>query len=196
MKSRFMFLALTILVSAGCAWTGQEVNLKPNITVKESSIGKGKAISVNVDDERPRKALGNKMPNGGGEINSVRDPKEIVEESLLFGLTRLGFKPGIQNNNSTKLKAELRSIDYKIAMGFWMGTLTVDVALKGICKVDGQIKYEKLHRGKREESVGRVQSEDENKEYIENAMSQAFNSLLSDNDLINCLAGTTGGAAL
>jgi len=190
MRLWFMFLVSSILVAAGCAWTGQELDLKPNVTVKEASLGNGRTISVEVDDERPRKALGNKVPEGGGEINSKREPKEIVEEALLLGLTRLGFKPIInQNINGNKLKAELRSIDYRTAVGFWASTLTVDVALKGICIVDGRHKYEKVQRGHHQESIQVVQSEENNKEYIEDAMSQAINNVLSDDGLIQCLAG-------
>jgi hypothetical protein len=146
-------------------------------------------VYVEVEDERPRNAFGTKIPQGGGEITPVQDPKVAVAEALVLGMTRLGFNPVLaQSGGSAKLRAELRAIDYKVNMGFWAGSLTVDVALKSICIVDGQRKYEKLQRGHHEESIQVVQSTSNNESYINDALSQAINQVLSDAALLQCLA--------
>ncbi|MFC1890719.1 YajG family lipoprotein [Thermodesulfobacteriota bacterium] len=160
--------------------------------MNEANVGRGQIVYVEVDDERPRNAFGTKVPTGGGEITPIQDPKEVVTEALVLGLTRLGFKPVLaQNESNSTLRAELRAIDYKVTQGFWAGGLTVDVALKGICIVDGQRKYEKLHRGHYEASIMGVQTTYNNELYINDALSQAINKVLSDRELIQCL--TVGG---
>lgn len=186
---RFLILSTSLVLVSGCAWTAQQVNLKPNVNVNEASLGHGQDLYVGVDDERPRNAFGTKLPVGGGEITPIQDPKEVVAEALVLGMTRLGFKPVLaQRSGIANLRAELRAIDYKVNQGFWSGTLTVDVALKGICIVAGQSKYEKLHRGHHEESVMGAQSTSENESFINDALSQAINQVLSDGALMQCLA--------
>ena len=189
MTSRFVFLTAGLVLLSGCAWTAQQVNLKPSVTVNEAELGRGQTVYVLVDDERPSNALGTKIPEGGGQITPIQDPKEVVTQALVLGMTRLGFKPVLSEaGGSPQLRGELRAIDYKINQGFWAGGLTVDVALKAICIVDGQRKYEKLHRGHHEESIQVVQSASNNESYINDALSQAIDQVLTDDALMQCLA--------
>ena len=191
MASRALWLTASLFLMSGCAWTAQQVNLKADVTVNEANLGRGQSVFVDVNDERPKNALGTKVPTGGGEITPIQDPKEVVSQALVLGVTRLGFKPVKGQGGSATLKAELRAIDYKVNQGFWAGGLTVDVALKSICIVDGRQQYEKMHRGHHEESIQVAQTAAENEEYINAALSQAINEVLTDGALMQCLAGTT-----
>ena len=75
-----------------------------------------------------------------------------------------------------------------IIRGFWAGTLRVNVGLKAICIRGPNRPYEKLHRGEFEESVQVVQQGEANGRYINTAVSAAVNALLSDQELMDCLA--------
>lgn len=188
MKFHFALLGAIFVFLSGCAWTSQEVKLDPNVNVTQQDFGHGKTIYIDVEDERQRRAFGNKVPQGGGEITPMQEPKAVLTEALVQGMTRLGFKPILeQRANIPKLKTELRAIDYKVAMGFWSGGLTVDVGLKSICIVDGIGKYEKFYRGHHAENIQVAQSQENNEIYINSAFSQAINNLLSDSNLLNCL---------
>lgn len=190
MKLRFLLFTVCLFLASGCAWTSQQVQLDPTVNVSEADIGRGQAVYVEVADERPRDAFGTKIPAGGGEITPVQEPREVVTEALITGLNRLGFITVLdQDESSSKLRGELRAIDYKVNQGFWAGGLNVDVALKAICVTGGQRKYEKLHRGHYEESIQMAQTKSSNESHINEALSQAINNVLNDGELIKCLAG-------
>jgi hypothetical protein len=73
-------------------------------------------------------------------------------------------------------------------MGFWAGTVKVDISLKAICIRGSQRPYEQLHRGEIADSVQLVQSAAANNSYISQAVSAAVNSLLQDRKLLICLS--------
>jgi uncharacterized lipoprotein YajG len=191
MTSRTVVLAFSFVLVSGCACTAQQVNLRPTVAVNRMALGlgQGRPVHVEVADERPANALGTKVPVGGGEITPVQVPAEVVSDALVDGLDQLGFQPlRDRSNDPPTLRVELRAIDYKVAQGFVAGSLSVDVAMKAICVVESQHKYEKLYRGHHEESIQVVQSQSQNESYINDALSEAINQVLRDRDLLQCLA--------
>jgi uncharacterized lipoprotein YajG len=185
-----LVLLCALLGTSGCAWTAQRVNLNPAVAVPASRIGKGRPVFVEVKDERPSEILGYKVPAGGGEIKPSQDPALVGRGALVGGLTQLGFQPAAQASAATPaLAVELRAIDYKVTQGFWSGGLYVDVAMKALCKIGDTIKYDALYRGHHEENIQVAQSQAENEEYINDALSQAINGALRDERLLQCLAG-------
>jgi uncharacterized lipoprotein YajG len=192
MTSRALASICSLVLVSGCAWTAQQVNLRPVVTVSQVDLGQGRPVRVVVDDERPANALGTKVAIGGGEITPAQQPAEVVRTSLVDGVTQLGFKPLRDGqDDAPTMKVELRAIDYKVAQGFWAGGLTVDVAMKAICLIDRQSRYEKLHRGHYEDAIQVVQSQSQNESYINSALSEAINQVLGDRDLLQCLATHT-----
>jgi len=112
-----------------------------------------------------------------------------VQKALVEGLARQRFKPVIDANpESRELRVEIRNLDYTMLMGFWAGTLKVDISLKAICIRGSQRPYEQLHRGEFTESVQVVQGAEANNSYISQAVSGAVNSLLQDRKLLTCLS--------
>jgi hypothetical protein len=182
-------LVCVLLGVSGCAWTSQQVNLNPTVDVTLSPVGNGRAVFVDVDDERPTKLLGHKVVVGGGEITSAQDPVLVTRGALVRGLTQLGFTAASERSDGTpELNVELRAIDYKITQGFWSGGLYVDVAMKAICKFGHTARYDEMYRGHHEESIQVVQSQASNERFINDALSQAINAALGDRELIQCLA--------
>jgi uncharacterized lipoprotein YajG len=76
---------VVVLLLSGCAWTGQQVNLSPNIDSRRTPVVSGRMVLIQVDDERPSKILGHKAPAGGGEITAIQDPAVVVRDALARG---------------------------------------------------------------------------------------------------------------
>ena len=174
----------------GCAWTAQQVRVSPQVTIAASSIGGGAEIGLKVQDARASQTLGTKVPAGGGQITTSNSVATAVEDGLAQGLRRQGFtvasaaaKTGIRD-----LSVEIRAVDYKTAQGFWAGTVTVDVALEGVCELDRVPRVEKIFRGHREDAIQVAQSDYWVQQYVDGALSEAMNSLLGDAELMRCLA--------
>jgi len=184
-------LALLVLLSlSGCAFTPQAVSIAPNVNVAASNIGSGREVSLNVVDERPKKTLGTVGARGiGADISLEGDLVAAVQRALADGFEKMDFKPGnAQLGNNTGIRVEIRNLDYVIIQGFWAGTLRVDAGLKAICIRNGLRPYEKLYHGEFVESIQVVQGKEANERYINTALSDAVNSLLSDRELLDCLA--------
>jgi hypothetical protein len=172
----------------GCAWTGQQVDLSPNIESKRGPVVNDRRVLIRVDDERPSRIFGHKAPAGGGEITPVQDPVVVVHDAFARGLTQLGFVPTESAEDAAQLEIELRAIDYKVMQGFWSGGLYVDVVLKAICRFGPMIRYDEVFKGHHEERVQIAQSKSSNEAFINDALSQAINAALWDEQLIQCLA--------
>ena len=178
-------------VLGGCAFATQEpIHVKPDLVHAKNSIGGGKAVLLDVADERPSKNLGTRGVRGvGSELTVTDDFAATVRDSLSQGLTELGFAPSTSMPADARvLKVEIRDLTYKADMGFLAGTLNVDCALKAICQIGQNRPFEKLFRGEHEESIQVVQGEVANIRYVNDAVSKAVNELLGDPELVQCLA--------
>jgi hypothetical protein len=87
-----------------------------------------------------------------------------------------------------ELRIELRALEYGVAPGIVLATLRTGAAMKGICIIGNTRPYEKLYRGEHEESILVVQFASQNEQYLNEALSQAIQNLVQDQELIRCLA--------
>jgi uncharacterized lipoprotein YajG len=187
---RYSVALLVLLSLSGCAFTPQAVSIAPDVKISASKIGNGREVSLNVVDERPKKTLGTVGARGvGADISIEGDLVVAVQRALADGLARMDFKPGnAQLGNNVGIRVEIRNLDYVIIQGFWAGTLRVDAGLKAICIRNGLRPYERLYHGEFVESIQVVQGKVANERYINTALSDAVNGLLSDRELLDCLA--------
>ena len=160
------------------------------VDVQASRIGADHAVNLNVVDERPRPTLGTRSVGGvGADLTIEGNLASIVQKALAEGLSKQSFKPlSGANAESRELRVEIRNLDYTVIMGFWEGTLRVDVSLTAICIRGAQRPYEQLHRGEVVQGVQVVQSDEANNMYVSQAVSAAVNSLLRDQALLKCLS--------
>ena len=196
--ARWVALVVITLVESACAWTAQKAQLRPQVSVPTANLGGGTNVYVRTVDERTSEVLGNRGAGAvGAEISaSSADVIGAVDQSLTAGLRDLGFTiVPAASNNASELKVEVRALQYKVAMGFWAGSLDVDAALKAICICGKDRSYEQLHRGHYEDSLQVVQGADNNNEFINSALSSAINEVLRDRQLLDCLAGTDRGSS-
>lgn len=190
MKLGWLTILAAIALSSGCAFAPQAVIISPQVDVQASEVGADRSVNLNVVDERPRTTLGTRGVRGvGADLTIEGDLSATVQKALVEGLAKQRFKPLIDSNpESRELRVEIRNLDYTMIMGFWSGTLKVDISLKAICIRGSQRPYEQLHRGEIAESVQVVQSAEANNSYISQAVSAAVNSLLKDRKLLICLS--------
>jgi uncharacterized lipoprotein len=193
MSKTALFLAAGL--ASGCAFTAQTARLAPTATVQSSNVGQGAAVYVQTVDERPSDVVGNRGVGGNGaEIKaSTAELVSVVNSSMVDGLGKLGFAPTLQRADGLpELRVEVRALDYKVAQGFWAGSLDVDAALKAICIRGDQRPHEQLHRGHYEDSIQVIQGADNNDTYINSALSKAIGEVLHDRPLMDCLAAGAG----
>lgn len=179
-----------LLLSTGCVWTSQAVDIRPEIQVSSSSIGQGRQVYLGIADERPRSTLGTRGVRGvGANLTLKEDLVKTVENAVTGGLKRQGFNViSAKAAEGRELRIEIRNLDYSVTQGFWSGTLRVENGLKAICIIGLNRPYERLYRGEHEESIQVVQTEASNNEYVSKAVSLAINQLLQDERLMKCLS--------
>ena len=189
MKTIRISLVSLVVMASGCAFTPQAIELQPKTHVVESSVGKGRAVFVNVVDERSRKTLGTRGAGIGSDLSLAGDLPSIIRTSISDGLTRQGFSTNAASvPDAAELRVEIRDLDYEVRSGFWAGSLRTECNLKGICQRKAVPQYQKLYNGKFESSIQVVQSDERNNEFVNLAVSRALDSLLGDDMLLKCLA--------
>jgi hypothetical protein len=126
----------------------------------------------------------------GADLTIDGNLTQIVRTAIADGLSKQAFSPiaAGTSTSTSELRVEIRNLDYTMIMGFWAGTLRVDVGLKANCVRGTTRPYEKLFRGEHVESVQVVQSPENNNQYISTAVGDAVSSLLKDQELMRCLA--------
>lgn len=183
-------IGLLMALLTGCAFTPQEANLDPTISVMPSQEGQGVTVSVNVVDERPSKSLGHRGSGygKGAEITATRDLDVVVYDKITAALRTKGFTvtdAGVESPVS--LKIEVRLLEYTTSVGFWTGGVHVNGALKAIATNDGEV-YERMYRSDDEERVVFVPDASSNEKMINESLSFLLNQVIGDNALIGHLA--------
>ncbi len=185
MKRSWIIPAFFILLATGCAHSPQMVAPKPVINTPIASVGGGRSVFVTVADERTMSGLGTRE---GGEIMVGSTLSEIVRSSISEGLQRQGFRPvSIAEANSRELHVEIRDLFYVLTRGIWTDKVRVECGLKVICSTGANRLYEKFYRGERAENIGSDPTRAENEGYVNDALSEALNSVLQDQQLIQSL---------
>ncbi len=190
MEARWWIAGVLAALLVSCAYTPQTVSLKPQVQVSETEVGRGQTVGVTSVDERPSSAIGNRAtPGMSAEITSDPDVAPTVQGALTEGLRRQGFNPvAATGEDARALRVEIRNVEYKISAGIFSSKLRTEAVLKGICILGTARPYERLYRGQKEKNIMVVQSESQNEELLNEALSQAINSLLKDSELLKCLA--------
>ena len=187
---RLATVLILITILGGClSNTPQAISISPKVDIPQSQVGKGRDLLVYVADDRPKKTLGTLAVAAGGDISIEGDLVTSVQRAVNEGMSRMSFKTtAIKENAKSELRVEIRNLDYTVIERVCYLTLRIDAALKGICIREGNRLYEKLYHGDFEKTIYKSQSKEANSQYINTAVSTAVNALLSDKELIACLA--------
>lgn len=187
-------LALVVLSGTvfnyGCASAPQKVVIKPVLSVKATAAGQGQEIWTDVVDARPRSTIGTLDSLGiKTDLLVEGDLQTAVRDSVADGLRLQGFSPvDARPEDARELRVEIQDLEYTVTTNFWAHTLRTECALRAVCILGNRRPYENVYRGKFQDSVLVIQSEEANKGYINAAVSNAVNALLQDPQLLHCLA--------
>src|SRR5258705_2307961 len=97
MKGRGILLFALAVINAGCVFTPQAVNLRPQVQATTGLSGQGRSVLVTVVDERPRSTLGTRGVRGvGADLTLAQDFPTVVRSAVSDGLQRQGFTPKTQ----------------------------------------------------------------------------------------------------
>lgn len=189
MKKISFLLSFFLIAGAGCALTPQAVKVKPDVEIISDQTVTKKQVQLEIVDERPRQQLGKRTYGMSAQITIAGNITDTLRQSISDGLTQKGFlvtpnKPP----DGRELRVEIRDIDYKYNQGFLVNSVTVNCVIKGICLIGSSRSYENLYRGDIQENVMFIQTGTANEKYVNAAISKAINSLLNDQQLMQCLA--------
>lgn len=190
---RKSLVVLAVLAAGGCAWTSQELHLRPAPHPPPISVGEGRAVYLDVVDARGTAVIGRRaFGAGGGKILVGEDLVGVVRDGLSQGLRQLGFKPKERLEPGTaQLRVEIRQISYSVTQGMAVAVLHIGVAIHASCSGGKSDPLERLYGGEHDDHLVVAQSTSQNEQYVSDALTQALEQLLRDDALTNCLAKTT-----
>lgn len=187
---RIFFLLIGLLALNACAFTPQQALLAPKIQIAETNIGLGTEIALRIVDERADKTIGHRGGAyfKGAKITSEQDVPALINEKVIEGLRKKGFRPVVYQKEFPKsLKVEIRLLQYSTSTGFWTGGIHMKSTLKAVAKKDGK-EYENIYRVDNEKRVFFVPGSSKNEQIINQAISEVLQKLFQDQELISFLA--------
>lgn len=189
MKKSLVILAGIVTLS-GCAFTPQQANLAPTVSIIASDEGKNVAVGVRVIDERPSKSLGRRGTAYGAaaEITAAQDLAVVVQQQVIDGLRKKGFNPvEFDRTKEPRLTVEIRLLEYSTSQGFWTGGVHIKGALKAVA-TRASDNYERMYRSEKEERVIVVPTAESNEKLINMALTELLDQMFADTDLFKFLA--------
>ena len=155
MKRLAVVLFFVAVFTSGCAFIPHKpVVIKPDLSVKENTIGQGQEVWINVVDERSELILGTRSFGIGSEISVEGDLRMAVSNSLTDGLMRQSFSPVYtRSSDGRELRVEIRNLNYTLTQGFWENTVRARCGLKAFCFLGNSRLYEYLYRGEYQTGV-------------------------------------------
>ncbi|MBI5410069.1 MAG: hypothetical protein HZA14_11940 [Nitrospirae bacterium] len=189
-KKYFVLLLMPIFFAGGCAYMTQTAELNPTLEVKESTIGQGKKVAVEVVDEREDVTLGRRASAYGqaAPITSNQDMVQIFKPRILEGLQKMGFKPiSSAENESRSLRVEIRLIQYVSTPSLVTFNSSAKATL-GVIAHNAKEIYEKKYRvSSKEIQTIVVPTADKNTALINEAASNVLLELFRDQNLFDFL---------
>lgn len=188
---KLLAIALAPLIFlGGCAFTPQQANLAPIVSIASSNEGNNVTVAVRVLDERLSKTLGRRGTAYGAaaEITAAQDVAVVVQKHILAGLREKGFNPvDYAEAKDPSLTVEVRLLEYSTSTGFWTGGVHIKGAVKAIA-VRGGANYERMYRTEKEERVVVVPTAEMNEQWLNTALSNVLHEMFEDVGLFRFLA--------
>jgi uncharacterized lipoprotein len=169
-------------MSTGCAFVSQNVALKPQINVAETTRKPMIPLAIKVNDEREDRALGYRgMAYGNGAaITTDQDVAKVIEDKIVEGVRKKGYDPiAYQDNAPRSLHVDIRLINYTSTSGFLTFGIMTKATIKGIA-TNGAEKYEQLYRAEDEHREMVVPTAETNEDYINKTVSNVLQQLFAD----------------
>jgi uncharacterized lipoprotein len=188
-KIRFSILLTTALFISGCAWTPHSVDLQPQVSTAQSSVGTGTRLFMRFVDERDDMIVGHRAVGDNGAKITAEQLPSVVEAQLRDGETKKGYTlvPSQEGSDAT-VTFRLRSFKLGIEQGFWSGGQNVAAALTVDAR-RGLKDYNNVYRHESEKRIQVIPDGHEIDQVMTAALSEILNKALSDDNLDLFLTG-------
>ena len=113
MKKLFVFIAI-VLVSA-CAYSPQQITVKPVVDMTGENYGKGRSVSVSAEDARVNKTLGSRggLYKETSIITIANDMPQAVANAARAKLATQGFNVNSDDSNAS-LNVVIEELSYDV----------------------------------------------------------------------------------
>jgi uncharacterized lipoprotein YajG len=200
----WMIIGVFVLLSGFGCTHDHKVDLKPEIFVRVSNIGKGEKLVVRVKDVRSQKAISKKQ--SGFKITSDRaidtvniyassDVRDTVLEKVMGGFERMGFhssKYGKRSNRMITVEISKLHLNYQRGQA-GLKISEVHAQMETILRV--QASYEnrslkKIYSSRMTKSHRMLTGKFKNERLINNSLSMAIQKMFDDSELLQFLLPT------
>ena len=191
---------LSLLSGLGCTHD-HKVDLKPEIFVRVSNIGKGEKLVVQVKDTRSQKAISKKQSDfkvtSDRAIDTVNiyassDVRDTVLEKIMGGFERMGFHSSKHGNPSNSLiTVEISKLQLKYQRGqAGLNIPKVHAQMETILRVQasrGKQSFKNTYSTRLTKSHRMLTGKFKNERLINNSLSMAIQKIFDDPELIQFL---------
>jgi len=191
---------LALTSGFGCSHD-HKVDLKPEIFVRVSSIGKGERLIIQVRDVRVQKAISKKQSDlkisSDRSINTVNiyassDVRDTVLEKVMGGFERMGFHASKRGNPSNSmLIVEISKLQLKYQRGSAGSSVPkVHAQMETILRVKanrGERVFKEVYSSRLTKSHRILTGKFKNERLINNSLSMAIQKMFDDPQLLQFL---------
>jgi uncharacterized lipoprotein YajG len=186
-KLAMIGLALAV---QGCAMKAQDIHLDPQLTLK-AAPGADKVVGVEAHDTRPTRLLGvvGVVDPRRAEISSKEDAGPALYVRVANGLKAQGFSvKAVGDSDDRVLRVEIAELAYQTTKS---NSVTDEVEV--VARVIGRARnkgewHDRQFTVTKKKSVGVLPGVEENTRFVNDAVAQALNDMLSDQVLIDLLS--------
>ena len=182
-------LSLGVAVQ-GCMLKSETVHFAPNLEARQTDIGEGKVLGLDVADMRADKKVG---VVGDPKMNFITvtaedDSPSAVYKQAADALTKMGFKVEPASAAADRaLRLEVRALQYEsIKQPFTFDSKAK--VLVGAVARNGGNRYERTYETEETSTTGAPPSQSEIGKTINRLLSTSLNDVLADRQLMAILA--------
>lgn len=185
-----LFLVLVILLSLnGCTFISQKVELYPNVTINKEDIGRGKQISLIVEDQRTKKELGYRSQINTGRISLKGDIVDQLKLKMREILVSKGFVVVDDPNTERTCILRVKNIEYQIQSEviniLIITSVYLDIDVKNTKEVS---RFFRNYHSEDETRVPMAPTAKQNEKMINNTLEKVLDLIASDLNLYQTLA--------
>ena len=193
MNARFQLLLVLLglgVAVQGCNLTSETVHFAPHLQVRQTDIGQGKVVGLNVADMRADKKVG---IVGDPNIKSITvsaedDSPSAVYQQTADALTKLGFKVEPASDATERaLRIEIRELQYESLKRPFTYDAKARVLVGAIARNGGD-RYERTYETEETSTTGSPPGQSAISKTINGLLSTAIDDVLGDRQLMAVLA--------
>jgi uncharacterized lipoprotein len=168
----------------------QQAHLAPHPNVSAGDIGHGAPVIVRVVDARSSTRIGYRgMDSKLSEITTEQDVPALVRSQIVQGLKAKGFNAREFDGQPTSrlLRVELRALEYTTDMDYLKGSVRTKAEFQVYFR-KGDVLFSHLYQGDVKQPAVEAPRAKTNELLINKALSDALESLIEDDGLLQFMA--------